>query len=141
MDPSETAAPPSSRRTMNDEHLSHLARDLVLWMMASATREDISPVDWWPRAKEALETACARARTWGELVTTMATKLQIEVLRLDSGKVICSARLDGDDFRAFKRVAKAEAVYVVAEAAAIRQQERHDAGLAKWERDNKEVSP
>lgn len=135
MDPSETDA----RRSFSDEALAHLARDLVLMMMASATTRDISPVDWWPRAKSALLAACARARTWGELVTAMAGKLEIATLRLESSRVISSLRLGSADLRAFVRVAKSEAVYIVAEAATMREQERHAAGLAKWERDNPET--
>jgi hypothetical protein len=109
---------------MTDDQLSRLGVELVLAMMASATTERISPVDWWPRAKSALLAAVARGKTWGEIVTTMAAKLQIETLRLESGRAICSMAIGTADLLAFRRVAQAEAVYLVAEAAAIREHDR-----------------
>lgn len=128
MEPSETAV---SARTMPDEQLAHMARDLVLMMMSCASTDTISPVDWWPRAKSALLAACSRARTWGELVTTMADKLEVDVLRVEVAKVISSLRLTPADVRAFVRVARAEGVYIVAEAAAQRAEDRAQRESAK----------
>jgi hypothetical protein len=114
----------TGRQAPSDEDLAALARDLVLDMMSCASTETITPVAWWPRAKAALLAACDQAETWGQLVTTMASKLQIDVLRVETGKAICSRRLAAEDLRAFVRVARAEAVYIVAEAAAIRSEQR-----------------
>lgn len=102
------------------------AVDLVLAMMASATTEKIRPVDWWPRAKGALVAACNRAENWAQLISTMARKLQIETLRADSGKAISACEPPPDEFAAFARIARREAVYIVAQAQVIRDQQRKD---------------
>lgn len=120
MEPRETAP----GRAWTDDQLSAIARDLVLAMMASATTEKISPIDWWPRAKAALKSSSARAKTWGELVSAMAAKLQIETLRADSSRSVCELALAAGDLRAFRRVVDAQAVYIVAEAQVIRERER-----------------
>lgn len=111
-------------RAWTDEQLSQIGRDLVLAMMASATTERISPMDWWPRAKAALRASAARSTTWGELVNTMASKLEIGTLRAESSREICSLALSKTDLRAFRRVVQQQAVYIVAEAQVIREQER-----------------
>ncbi len=121
--PSSEIEPPFGR-VCTDDQLSQLATRLVLAMMASASTERIAPMDWWPRAKTALKTAVQRARTWGELVDTMAQKLEIETLRAESSREICSLALGSADLRAFRRVVGQEAVYIVAEAQVIREQER-----------------
>lgn len=113
MESYETAAPPS-RRT--DDQLSEHARELVLAMMASATTERISPMDWWPRAKSALLSAVARARTWGDVVEGMARKLEIETLRAESARAVFSNALSVDDVKGFRRVVQREATYIIAEA-------------------------
>lgn len=124
MDHSETDARKFSARTRTDSDLAAVARDLVLAMMSCASTQDIAPVQWWPRAKAALMAACDRATSWGALVTAMADKLEIDVVRLDVAREICGNRLSDDDLRALKRVVRNEAVYIVAEAAAIREQQR-----------------
>lgn len=111
-------------RFWTEDSLSALARDLVLAMMASASTERIKPVDWWDRAKTSLVAATERATTWGQLVDTMASKLEIETLRGDSARAICSMALAGADFRRFRQVVKSTAVYIVAEARVIRDAER-----------------
>lgn len=111
-------------RVHTDDELSQIATQLVLSMMASATTERISPMDWWPRAKAALKTATQRARNWGEVVSIMAGKLEIQTLRMDSSRAICSLALGDADLRAWKRIAREQAVYIVAEAQVIREQQR-----------------
>jgi len=123
---STSATAPPTGRGFSDDQLSQQATSLVLAMMASATTEKISPLDWWPRAKAALLSACARSQTWGELVTEMARKLQVETLRAESSRAICSLALGPADLRAFKRIVKSEAVYIVAEAQVIREQQREE---------------
>lgn len=111
-------------QSWTDDRLTALARDLVLAMMASASTERIKPVDWWDRAKTALVAATERATSWGQLVDTMASKLEIETLRGDSARVICALALGGADFRRFRQAVKSTAVYIVAEARVIRDTER-----------------
>lgn len=122
---------PGTGRAYTDEQLSQMSTRLVLAMMASATTEKISPMDWWPRAKSALMTATQRAKTWGEVVTTMADKLEVEVLRAESAREIFGLSLGPADLRAWKRVARDAAVYIVAEAQVIREQERAARDAAK----------
>lgn len=104
--------------------LRRCATDLVLAMMASATTEKIRPVDWWPRAKAALETGCARAQDWSQLVSTMAGKLQIETLRADSIKALALCQPHHDSFAALARLGRREAVYIVAQAQLAREMQR-----------------
>ena len=119
MEPQETGAPPSSAYELRTR-----AIDLVLAMMASATTERIRPVDWWPRAKAALVAGCSRARSWSELVSSMARKLQIETLRAESAKAVSACEPSPDDFMAFARICRREAVYIVAQAQVFREQQR-----------------
>jgi hypothetical protein len=101
-----------------------MATELVLAMMASATTEKIRPVDWWPRAKSALVAACSRAEDWSQLVSTMARKLQIETLRGDSTKALSLCEPHPEDFGAFVRLCRREAVYIVAQAQMMREIQR-----------------
>lgn len=123
METSEIGAPPSSQ-AMTDERHASMARDLVLEMMSCVPPDTIDGLKWWPRAKSALETACGKADTWGELVTIMAAKLEIDVLKLASVSSVCSMRLSQRELRDFNRVVKREAVYIIAEAQSVREQQR-----------------
>lgn len=120
MDSSETGAPP----LLAPARLRQMGTELVLAMMASATTEKIRPVDWWPRAKGALVTACSRAANWSQLVSTMARKLQIETLRGDSTKALLLCEPHPDDYAAFARLCRREAVYIVAQAQVMREMQR-----------------
>jgi hypothetical protein len=120
MQTSETGAPP----LLAPDRLRQMATDLVLAMMASATTEKIRPVDWWPRAKTALVAACSRAENWSQLISTMARKLQIETLRGDSTKALSLCEPHADDYQAFVRLCRREAVYIVAQAQIIREMQR-----------------
>ena len=116
---------------LSDEQLMIRARDLVLVMMSNASTDDISPMQWWERARSALETGAARGRTWGELVATMAKKLQVQTLRNDTASSVCSMALDGRLLARFCRIVRDQSVYIVAEAQVERMRQREEAKEVK----------
>ena len=100
-----------------DARLTDLAIRLVLTMMSSADRKKIRPVDWWNRARSALETAASRAERWEHLVSVMADKLQIEVLSAETSSSIYSVGGQlGDDWPRFRELAERDALFIVAMA-------------------------
>jgi hypothetical protein len=111
---------------LSEMQLMLRARDLVLAMMSNASSDVISPLDWWTRAKSALVTAAARGRSWGQIVSIMAKKLQIETLRNDTSNLICSMALDGELLRQWQRIVGQQAIYIVAEAQAERQRQKEE---------------
>lgn len=111
----------------SDEELMMHAVDLVLSMMSMASTDNIRPIDWWPRAQSALEAATARARTWGELVSIMAEKLEIRTIRKAQASSICSFEPGPQMLRQWKRVVRTQAVYIVALAQVERERQREEA--------------
>lgn len=117
-----------SYETERERELRQTAVRLVLAMMASASTEKIRPVDWWQRAKTALVSAADRAASWGELVATMARRLQIDVTRIESSRAISLVAVhDPRDFSALIQIIRREAVYLIAEAQMAREQQRAEA--------------
>lgn len=106
---------------LDDETIQRMAADLLVQVMRSASTDDIRPIDWWPRARSAMETAASVARSYGQLVAKMARKLQIEAYREASSRSISEigAELDAAGpgaFARFRRVAKRDAAFIVAMA-------------------------
>lgn len=100
---------------MTDDDKLRAAIDLVRAMMRSASTEKIRRIEWWSRAKSALETAAASSSSYGSMVSAMARKLQIDATIIDTGEVIGQlAAVVGADFDAFRRFCEREALYVVA---------------------------
>lgn len=115
----------------SDEELMQRAVDLVLHMMSNASTDNIRPIDWWPRAQSALAAATARARTWGELVTIMAEKLEIGTLRNATASSICSFEPGKQMLRQFRRVVMMQDVYIIALAQVERERQRQEAKESK----------
>lgn len=113
--------------TLSDEAMTDLAVRLVLTLMASASTDKIRALDWWSRAKSALVTAAAAAESWGHMVSKMAEKLQIDVLRLASSRSISSigrALKRSDEWVRFRTLCERDAVYIVAMAQVERDLQR-----------------
>jgi hypothetical protein len=112
---------------LEDDDLTDIAVELVLAVMRSASTDQIRPIDWWPRAKAALEVAASRARTWPHLISRMGQKLGIDAYRSASSKVISSLGRTvtaADAFTRFRRLAERDALYIVAEAQVMREEQR-----------------
>lgn len=116
---------------LDDETIQRMAADLLVQVMRSASTDDIRPIDWWPRARSAMETAASVARSYGQMVAKMATKLQIEAYREASSRSISEigAEIDAAGaFARFRRVAKRDAAFIVAMAQLQRDEQR-----AEWQ--------
>lgn len=110
---------------MSDEVAMGASVRLVLAMMRSASTDKIRPIDWWTRAKSALETAAASASDLSQMVAVMGRKLQIDATSSETSKEICSlAELVGGDFEAVRRLCEEQSLYVVAIAQGQRQEQR-----------------
>lgn len=101
-----------------DEQLRQ-AIDLVRAMMGSASSEKIRRIEWWSRAKSALETAAMSSDNYGSLVSTMGRKLQIDVTTISTAQGLAAIGLAvAGDFESWRRFLATEALYVVAIAQA-----------------------
>lgn len=110
---------------MDDEQVNDLAIDLVLSMMASVDK--ISALNWWPRAKSALETAADAASSWPQMVSKMAAKLTIDATTNATANSI--AKLgeklrEEKAFEKFRSICRRDAVFIVAMAQARRDEQR-----------------
>jgi hypothetical protein len=110
---------------MTQTDLIDAGAELLLAVLASASTDKIRPVDWWTRARSALETGAACAESVPEMVATMGRKLEVEVTSPASAQrvVALEARVRGE-FEALRRTCERQALYVVAVAQARRQAER-----------------
>lgn len=100
---------------MTDDEKLRAGIDLVRAMMGSASTDKIRRIEWWSRAKTALETAAASAGSYGSMVSTMGRKLQIDVTATYTGEAVARVGLAvAADFEAFRRYCEREALYVVA---------------------------
>ena len=109
-----------------EEQMQQAVR-LVVAMMGSASTEKIRPVDWWVRARTALETGAASADSFSEMISVMGMKLQIEAANNRTAQVLSdlSSELDSADaFDVFRRLCERQALYVVAMAQAEREKTR-----------------
>lgn len=92
---------------------------LVRAMMRSTSRQHIRAIDYWSRAKSALEVAARSATSFSSLVSKMGHKLQIDATRKDTGVQVDAVRMVvAPDFEAFRRYLASEALYVIAIAQA-----------------------
>lgn len=99
---------------LQEQHLRNAAT-LVRAMMASASGEKIRRIEWWQRAKSALETAAMSADSFPSMVSAMARKLQIDVTTTTTGLDVANLALAVEpDFESFRRFCEREAIYVVA---------------------------
>lgn len=124
-----------------DEQLRQ-AINLVRAMMGSASSEKIRRIEWWSRAKSALETAAMSSDNFGSMVSVMGRKLQIDVTTISTSQEIAEvAGVVASDFESWRRFVATEALYVVAIAqaeAAARRVEReknpnpNELGLDKY---------
>lgn len=114
----------------NDERWPPLATRLVLAVMRSASTDKIRPIDWWTRARTALEAAAATAETYSHMVSEMARHLQIDSYSAASSRSISEIgtpfRVTPGDFAPFARVAERDAPYIVAMAQMQRAEEREE---------------
>ena len=124
------------------EHLTEWAIRLTLAVMGSATTERISPIDWWPRAKSALETAAQSSDHFSGMASTMGRKLQIDAYQERSAaELVALATEIGPDFDAFARHCTAEALVIVAFASQQRKAERNAAELLRKHERGESIAP
>jgi len=121
---------------MTDEMAMECGVRLVLAMMRSASTDKIRPIDWWARAKSALETAAASAEDLPRMVSVMGRKLQIEVTNAETSREISLLDVQIGNLGAFesvRRLCEDQSLYVVAIAQHRRQAERalYDASRAE----------
>lgn len=117
----ETERPPTT------EQLTSWAVRLTLAAMSSASTDNISPINWWTRAKSALETAAQSSDHFSGMVATMGRKLQIDAYQdRSAAEVVALATEIGAHFDAFARHCAAEALVVVAFASQQRKDEREE---------------
>lgn len=104
---------------MTPDEQMRQAINLVRAMMGSASTDKIRRIEWWSRAKSALETAAMSSDSFGSLVSTMGRKLQIDVTTISTGEQIATVGLAvASDFETWRRFCATEALYVVAIAQA-----------------------
>lgn len=119
----------TSSVAVSDSDLMDLAAELLLAAMRSASTDTIRPMDWWPRAKSALETGAGRAENYPQMVSTMARKLQIDSYNSASSRSISEVRARVEaEWPRFRRMCERDAVYVAALAQAMRDVQR-----GEWE--------
>jgi len=112
---------------VTDEALSEIGVDLVLSMMASVSSDKIGAMDWWPRAKSALETAADAASNWPHMVSKMASKLQIDATMVSTATNIAAIGKDLSEqnlFERFRKVCRRDAVFIVAMSQAKRDEQK-----------------
>lgn len=101
-----------------------LGAQLVRAMMGSASSDKIRRIEWWSRARSALETAASAADSYGSLVSVMGRKLQIDVTSPYTASELLAIRNEVADFEGWRRFLAAESLYVVAMAQAAAQERR-----------------
>jgi len=108
-----------------------IAVDFILAVMRSASTDKIRPIDWWQRAKTALESSAGGAAHWDDLLTRIARKLQIEVYREASVLSLEGIRDDLEDFRPFATYCRRHSIAIVAAAQAQSAAARDERKAAK----------
>lgn len=97
-----------------EQHLKNAAL-LVRAMMSSASSEKIRRIEWWERAKSAIETAAMSSDSFPSLVSTMARKLQIDCTTIATASdIVLLGEVVAHNFEAFRRFCERHAVYIVA---------------------------
>lgn len=110
---------------MTDLEITDIAVDFVLAMMSSASTDNIRPLDWWTRARSALETSASVAESWPQMVSKFGSKIQVDACRgkTSHALVTLKARL-GDGFGTFRALCQRDALYIVAMAQAKRDEQK-----------------
>lgn len=105
---------------MTDDKMMLAGKALVQTMMRSASIAKIRPIDWWSRARTALEGAARSSNRYSELVSKMASKLQIDSVSATTAQDLAflADEVPAADFPTFRRFLEREAIYVVAMAQA-----------------------
>lgn len=112
-----------------DDLFQAWAVDLVLAVMKSADPETIGPFRWWSRAKTALYVGAASSETFREMISTMGRKLEIDCFTEKSASAIGEIKRSiGADFEPFRRMCERDALYIVAEAQAVRSLQKERKG-------------
>ena len=131
---STTPSPQSpAASTMTDEQLSELATEFVLAMMASASTDKIRPMDWWERARTALELSASASENAREMVTRFARRIHAETLTAaTTARLSCLSSIeDAAAFARFRRVVARESTYIVGFAQQQRAEQRAEAEATK----------
>jgi N-dimethylarginine dimethylaminohydrolase len=119
----------------SDEALIDLAVTFLCAIMRSASTDKIRPVDWWVRAKAALETAAGTAEAWSHLVSRAAEKVEIEALSAASSRSIFEVgevvAVDAVTFMRFRSLCERDAIFIAAMAQTRREEERDQAAATK----------
>lgn len=114
---------------MTDDQKLRTAIDLVRALMRSTDSRKIRRIEYWSRAKSALETAAMSADSFSSLVSKMGHKLQIDCTTKTSGEIVGELAVAvGADFEAFRRYCAAESLYIIAIC-----QAESKARAAEWE--------
>lgn len=113
--------------TPTDRDLTDLAVEFLLAMMSSASTDVIRPLDWWERARAALETSAAVAESWPQMVAKFGQKIQVTATRAKTSSRLSSIGQQLADeavFERFRYLAQRDALYVAAMAQARRDEEK-----------------
>jgi hypothetical protein len=120
-------------QSLDDAALRSIAEELVLAMMASASTDKIRPMDWWERARTALELSVDAAESPQEMVTRFAKRIQAQTLSASTARRLsCLSSLDDPTvWQAFRRLVARQSTYIVAFAAERRTAEREEYAAEK----------
>jgi len=113
---------------LSDDDLTDIAEALVLAVMRSASTDTIRAIDWWPRARSALQVAAAQAESWPHMISKMGQKLQIEAFQAMSSKTIAQIRVPNDAFPRFREICQRDSLFIVAMAQATRDRQKEEFG-------------
>lgn len=117
--------PPTPAAPLSIDDMNTLGARLVLAMLRSVDTDLISPLDWWGRARTALETAAQSSDHYSGMISAMGKKLQIAVLREESGAELLLIGHDvAGQFDDFRRHLDTESLFVVVVAQNQRKAER-----------------
>lgn len=113
--------------TPSETDLADAAVEFINAVLDSVDTSVIKPMDFWERAKTALETGAASSTTWPGCASKTAKKLQISTLTKTSGDTITrigQTLADPAAFAAWRRLVVRDAIYLVAMARAARDTRR-----------------
>lgn len=102
-----------------DNEIRALAIEMILAVMRSVPPGAIRAMDWWSRARAAMETASGRAEDWPRFVAVMAKKLGIDTYLSVSAQTLSEigSALTAEEFARLRVICgPQEAVYICAEA-------------------------
>lgn len=111
---------------MNEESVNQ-GVSLVRAVMRSASSDVIPRMEWWSRAKTALEVGATCAHDFAEMVSIMGGKLQIDAFTSSTAETVKQLSVElAESFEEFRRFCEANALYVVAIAQAERDLEKKE---------------